>query len=367
MDRRDCKNAFAGLLSIVFLTITPAVELSAQVSENAERPPEVLLVGTKVSPPFAIKNSDGSWSGISIELWDHLADELDLEYELVEMSLDQMLTELEAGRLDAAVAAISVTSDRHERVGFCHPHFSTGLGIAVSARERTTAWSLVNRIVSSRLVKIIGSMIGIVLVCGLLFWVFERKTNTLMFGGKRRSGIGMGIWWSTILLFGHKGVVPVSVMGRILATFAMLASLILLSILTGIITSVLTVQQLDTGIASPTDLNRVRVATISSSTSEDYLRQRRIFFRAYPNPDEALRAIEDGKADAVVYDAALLKYMAAEQFANRIDVLPVVFNVQEYAIALQADSSLRKPLNEALLRYRESDAWGELLFRFLGE
>lgn len=327
----------------------------------------VLKVGTKQSPPFAIKNPDGSWSGISIELWKHLTDELNLEYEFRELTLDEMLTGLETGDLDAAVAAISVTADRHERVDFCHPHFSTGLGIAVNAADRSNLWTLVRRVVSTRLVKIVLAIIAIVAACGLLFWLFERKHNTEMFGGKRRRGIGMGVWWSTIVILGHKGIFPVSPMGRILATCAMLASILVLSILTGVITSVLTVQQLDTGITRATDLHHVRVATVRGSTSSEYLSQRRIFFRSYETPREAISAVDEGEADAIVYDAALLKYLAAEQFTHRIDVLPISFNEQEYAIALQPESLLRKPLNEELLRYRESDAWDELVFRYLGE
>ncbi|QDU80524.1 putative ABC transporter extracellular-binding protein YckB precursor [Polystyrenella longa] len=362
------------LLTIVILgmstwsTTLRAQEPSVQtetLTANGDR--EILQVGTKQSPPFAIKNPDGSWTGISIELWRHLAHELNLEFEFQELTLDEMLTKLEAGELDAAVAAISVTSDRHERVGFCHPHYSTGLGIAVNSREQTSPWVLVQRIVSSRLIKLVLAMICLVIVCGLLFWQFERKQNTAMFGGKRRQGIGMGVWWSTTLLLGHKGVVPASKMGRILATIAMITSIVILSILTGVITSVLTVQQLDSGIARVTDLHHVRVATVASSTSSDYLRQRRIFFREYNTPQEAIQSVDTDKADAVVYDAALLKYLASEEFSNRIDVLPVLFNVQEYAIALQADSKLRKPLNEELLRYRESDAWEELLYRYLGD
>jgi ABC-type amino acid transport substrate-binding protein len=337
-----------------------------ETNESVDAQP-ILRIGTKESPPFAMKNADGSWTGISIELWKHLSDELNLDYELEELTLDKMLNKLEDGEVDAAVAAISVTSARHERVGFCHPHFSTGLGVAVSARGRSTTWTLLRRIVSGRLLRIIFSMVVIVVVCGLLFWLFERKLNTSMFGGKRRSGIGMGVWWSTIVLLGHKGIVPVSIKGRILATFAMLASLIVLSILTGVITSVLTVQQLELGIARATDLYHVRVATVASSTSADYLRQRRIVFRGYETPRQAIEAVDDGQADAVVYDAALLKYLAGEEYLNRIDVLPVLFNVQEYAIALRPNSELRKTLNEELLRYRESDAWDELIYRFLGE
>ncbi len=325
-----------------------------------------LRVATKHIPPFAIKNADGSWTGISIELWKHLTDELNLEYDFQELTLEQALDGLEKGELDAAVAAVSVTSERHARVEFCHPHFSTGLGIAVSARERTNPWAILRRIVSGRLTIFALTSFCIVVVCGILFWFFERSRNENMFGGKRRQGIGMGMWWATIVLFGHKGVMPASTMGKLLAACAMLASLLLLSIFTGVITSVLTVQQLDTGIARAADLHHVRVATVASSTSEDYLRQRRIAFRLYESPDAAMNAVDANEADAIVYDVALLKYLASQEFANRIDVLPVSFNLQEYAIALAPESELRKTLNEELLRYRESDAWDELVYRYLG-
>jgi polar amino acid transport system substrate-binding protein len=63
----------------------------------------------------------------------------------------------------------------------------------------------------------------------------------------------------------------------------------------------------------------------------------------------------------------LLKYAASDEFANRIEVLPLLFNVHEYAIALPVGSRLRTPLNEQLLRFRESDAWSQLVFRFPGE
>ncbi len=247
-----------------------------------------LVVGTKHSPPFAFKNPDGQWTGISIEMWKHLTDELNLEYELRELTLEQMLAGLESGELDAAVAAISVTAERHERVDFCHPHFTTGLGIAVSARNATSNGPLLRRIVSTRLLAIVAVMIGIVVGCGMLFWIVERKPNESMFGGKRRQGIGMGVWWSMILLLGHKGIFPASVLGRVVAACSMMASILLLSLLTGVIASVLTVQQLETGIAHPSDLRHVRTVTVASSTSADYLRRRRISFQAHPTAEAAL-------------------------------------------------------------------------------
>ena len=37
-----------------------------------------LIVGTKHAPPFAMKNPDGTWSGLSIDLWRQIAAELGL-------------------------------------------------------------------------------------------------------------------------------------------------------------------------------------------------------------------------------------------------------------------------------------------------
>jgi hypothetical protein len=251
-------------------------------------------------------------------------------------------------------------------VDFCHPHFSTGLGIAVSTQGQASPWALLRRVVSPRLLRIFGIMIGIVIVCGLAFWLFERKLNENMFGSKKRQGIGMGVWWATILLLGHKGIVPISTWGRIVAASAMIASILLFSLLTGVIASVLTVQQLDTAISNPSDLRSVRTVTVASSTSDEYLRQRRIAFQTRPTADAALQAVVDSKADAVVYDEALLRYLTNKKFADSIQVLPVSFNTQEYAIALRPESPLRKQLNEALLRFRASDGWEQLVYRYLG-
>ena len=46
-----------------------------------------LVVATKESPPFSFRGANGQWTGISVELWRHMANELGLEYEFREMSL----------------------------------------------------------------------------------------------------------------------------------------------------------------------------------------------------------------------------------------------------------------------------------------
>ena len=46
-----------------------------------------LVVGTKVAPPFAMKAEDGTWHGISIDLWRRIANQMHLRYRFQETTL----------------------------------------------------------------------------------------------------------------------------------------------------------------------------------------------------------------------------------------------------------------------------------------
>jgi hypothetical protein len=48
-----------------------------------------MVVGTKIAPPFAMKSDDGTWSGISIELWYRIAADERLSYRFEKVSLEE--------------------------------------------------------------------------------------------------------------------------------------------------------------------------------------------------------------------------------------------------------------------------------------
>ena len=104
----------------------------------AERvlPERKLIVGTKEAPPFSLKTKDGEWTGISIELWRGIAKELNLTFEFRELTLKQLIDDVSSGSIDAAVAALTITPEREKILDFTHSFYSTGLGIAVTAKMR---------------------------------------------------------------------------------------------------------------------------------------------------------------------------------------------------------------------------------------
>jgi hypothetical protein len=67
-----------------------------------------LVIGTKEAPPFAMKAADGTWQGISIDLWRRIADELHLRYRFAEeASVPDLIAGVATGKFDIVAAAMT--------------------------------------------------------------------------------------------------------------------------------------------------------------------------------------------------------------------------------------------------------------------
>src|SRR5260370_41377886 len=93
-------------------------------------PKQKLIMGLAVGPPFDIRGGDGSWTGISVELWRQIAKELGLEYEFRETSLSGSFAGLAQGWLDVSVGPLTVTAPREEVCDFTQPYFTSSLAVA---------------------------------------------------------------------------------------------------------------------------------------------------------------------------------------------------------------------------------------------
>lgn len=166
-----------GRTCVTLLGLAAALATTAW-GQSSGRP---LVVGTKAAEPFVIRDADGSWRGISIELWQRLATDLGLTYEIRERPLQELISGAADGTLDVAVAAITATAEREERVDFSHPFYSTGLGIAVRSQP-AGGWVLVRRVFSGAFVGAIALLTAVLLAVGVVVWLLERRGNPSQFG-----------------------------------------------------------------------------------------------------------------------------------------------------------------------------------------
>jgi ABC-type amino acid transport substrate-binding protein len=337
---------------------------------------EKLIVGTRVVPPFAMLNEDRQWIGLSIDLLREVKAELenaaghDIEIEFKSLPLSEMLDAVANSEIDLAAAAITVNYDREKRMDFTHSFHTSGLGIAVGARQRRSGWSgIVDAVLSRTFFRIVAGLLLAMLISAVAVYLFERRHNREQFDKGWVKGVAAGMWWAAVTLttVGYGDKVPRTLGGRLIGLVWMFAGLFIIAGFTAAVTSALTLTQLGSRINGPSDISRVKVATVEGSTSADYLRSRHIMFAKHPDVDTALDSVVAGKCDAVVYDAPILRHQIYKNYSGEAFVLPITFERQNYAFALPSDSPLREPINQVILRQTSRPSWDVVLATYFGE
>ncbi|MGH7369439.1 MAG: transporter substrate-binding domain-containing protein, partial [Candidatus Methylomirabilaceae bacterium] len=212
------------VVPIALAAVMLVLAVPAHAGQQAKLPPthRELTIGVFESPPFAMKDPQGSWVGISVDLWRSVAAELKLRFRFQEMDLDASLAGVAEGLIDLVVAPIGVNSEREKLVDFSHIYFVTGLGIAFVKHSEADRWLDVLRAFYSLVyLRDLLGIVALLLIVGFGIWLVERKRNPEAFGGDPLSGIAAGFWFSSVTFtgapFGDK--VPVTLGGKIFAIF----------------------------------------------------------------------------------------------------------------------------------------------------
>ena len=355
MYRQRC--ILATLLILLSLTHTVAAET------GTKRP---LVIATREAPPFAIKTDDG-WQGITIELLHRMAEEVGFTYRLKEMGLEQMLQATAKGEVDAAAAALTVTAERERLLDFTHPFYTSGLGIAVPQRPQLTWLSALKRIVSGAFLQSAGALLAVLTLVGVVVWLVERRRNA-QFPRDPVKGVGAGLWWSAVTMttVGYGDKAPQTAAGRVIGLIWMFASIIIISGFTAAIATSLTVGQLEQSISGIGDFHGKRVLTVKGSTSAAFLDDKLVHYETVPDVAAGLERLAAGRADAVVYDLPILRYLVREHHADKLRVLPNHFERQDYGIALPTGSPLRERFNRSILQIVQSPEWTRMVAGYLG-
>lgn len=349
------------IIAISFLCFSPQA--------LAETMRKEIIVGTREIPPFVIFDEQGELSGITIDLWQRIAEALDLEYRFKLLSLDEMIQQLASKDIDVAAAALSITSERERIIDFSHPFYHTGLGIAVSRKPIPTWWGIIRGFVSLEFARVVGVLVLILFVFGFLIWLFERKHNSEQFDTHPKKGLGSGFWWAAVTMttVGYGDKAPRTLGGRFIALVWMFLGIFIISSITAAITSALTVASLEFGIQGPKDLAYVHAGTIQNTTSANYFIERGMYPELYETVHDALQALAKGEIEAVVYDASILAYLVNKQYAGRLTVLESIFEQQQYGFGLPVNSPLRQSINHELLVVIESGDFQRIQQRYLGQ
>lgn len=101
------------------LALTMVLAFAACSKAPAQGETKTLVMGTNAAfPPYEFVNDDGSFGGIDVDIAKAIADKLGMKLEIKDMEFDSLISAIEGGAIDVALAGMTVTDERKESVNF---------------------------------------------------------------------------------------------------------------------------------------------------------------------------------------------------------------------------------------------------------
>lgn len=348
-------------LAAVLLVSSFVTPLTAQPTEPAQGARDRLVAAVHSVPPYAIKNADGTWDGIAVELWREIGRAEGFEAALQEVRADDLLNAVARGDVDLALTS-HATADDEARVDFVLPYVLATLGLAET--RGTGVRDVLKRLVSPTFIKIVIGLVILLLLVGAVAWLVERSENEDDFR-QGINGVWDGFYWAgvTMSTIGYGDKAPKTVGGRALALVWMLVSMGVTAALTAAIVSAVGLRG-EASASLPSDVRGKDVGVVEGSVAASYLDAERVRFQPYPSTDAGLRAVKDDSLDVFVGAVPVLKHAVEEIGLNDLHVAATSAEPVLWAFAVPVGSGLRERLGRAVLDRTSDPAWQATLARY---
>ncbi len=333
---------------------------------------DALRIAVRTLPPFVIYENR-TYGGFEIELAELLGARLGREVEVYGVdTVAKQLDDVTRGAADAAIGAVAITESREEIIDFSLPVLTTGLTILVPTEsgqglidQITGFW---RTIAGSDLPWLLVVFAVTILVAAHLIWLSERRNNP-DFAEPYGRGIWDSLYWSVVTMstVGYGDKVARGNVGRLLALVWIAAGTLVFATFTAAIASALAVEEIRGGIAGPSDLPGNRVVTVAESAGQRYLSGQGMGPALVDEVESAYRMLETGEADAVVFDAPVLRFHATRAGDGKVVTVGPDFERVQYGVVLaEGDAALREAINLALLDIIESGVYEQVHDKWFG-
>jgi len=334
----------------------------------AEKEALVVKVGLHVSSPFVIEMGSGKYSGLAFTLWEMIAARLDVKSEyILYRSLKQLLDDAQNGNIDVVVGNITASYDRTDNLKFSFPWYDDGLRILVkNSGQSLSTWDILRQ----------RGQIGIYIQIALFVVALSighallRRRKDVDFPSGWLEGLSLSLYETVRAAKAgllHKNILGWA--GYLVLTVWMVFGFGLLAYVTSTFTSALTTAGLQRGegINSFNDLPGKRVAVLSASTGEKYMRETGVRLLSFETTEEVMDALLKDEADALVMDAAELEFWVHSHPKTNVEVVGNLFNPYKYAfVANKKHAHLMDSVSEEVIRLLDDGTVEDLKNKYFG-
>lgn len=255
---------------------------------------------------------------------------------------------------DAAVGDISIVTNRTRIVDFTQPYTESGLVIVAPVKEMNSSpWAFLKPF-TIEMWCVTGAFF---LLVGAVVWILEHRMNTEFRGSPRQQLVTI-CWFSfSTMFFAHREN-TVSTLGRLVLIIWLFVVLIINSSYTASLTSLLTVQQLQSrvngldSLISSTDPIGFQVGSFAKNYMMEELNIAESRLKSLGGPEEYASALERGLVAAVVDELPYIELFLSS-YCN-FKTVGQEFTRSGWGFAFPRDSPLAVDLSTAILTLSEN-------------
>ncbi|WP_432671448.1 transporter substrate-binding domain-containing protein [Flavobacterium sp. SM2513] len=340
---------------------------SNQKSELVQN--ETLIAGFAGTEPFVI-NENENWKGISVEIWDLVAEEMHINYVPKSYSnVSDALKDLAEGKIDVVVGPTSITSERAELVEFSQPYFQSSLAI-MSRTDSPSFFDRISTLFTINLLYALLIFLFILAIVGTLLWLAERKVSPEQFPNEPVKGIANGMWCAIVTMSttGYGDIAPVTLMGRIVAGTWMIVSILFATTMVAGIASSLTISALGKNtISSAEQFESKKIAVLKDSPATDFVKEYSGTIVVVENLAEAHKLLKNKKVQGIVFDKPQLKYFLEMHPDKNLTISVTEYLRQGYGFAFPLNSEKVSSFNIELLKLKEEGVLRDITVNWLGK
>ena len=322
------------------LIVRVSLALAFVVGSSCLFASEPIRVVASELPPCVF--ADEELSGFSIVLWEAMADELELDYELDLLSFDEKLDAIRTKRADVAIGCISVSAERERDMDFTHALTTNGFS-AASLIEASLIPSF-----SDESLKMLLVLLLFVIFFAHLMWWSEHGQSAI--SDHYFPGVFQSIWFSLVTMstVGYGDIAPQRWLGRISAALLILTGVTAFGVIFSQFAADAIGQRAANPVHSISDLRTYVIGTKEGTAAEIYLNSLGVETKAHGHLVEATEAMRDGDVDVVMHDTLAITHLV--QHSEDLVMTGPGFSPHYIGIALQESSPLRESINAALLK-----------------
>jgi len=392
MDFRKLRTSLHPWCLVVLCCVWPGVlqanTLPLKECSSLEQVPDgVLSVAIRPAPPYILENGVRGLEGISVDLWERVAQELQIDYQYVCLGLQETLEALQTSSIDLAISPLTISRQREQLFDFSHQYFSSSLVLAT----RPEAISFDFSRVLQTMVQIITSAGFITLM--LLFFLLTVSISLISYrnmdryttlaqedmGGKIHFRLHLLLMAALNTLGMRKDIFSFnSIRVQFFFLLVLMGGSLFSSSLGGMITAAFMSSTTTEQIVSVDVLRQGVVSTMKGSTAERYLTAK---LEGWGNDiseedpqwlrrDSWLAVLDDlasGRADVALGDWVQMTWLANQpEFKGRVQISPTTLRLEPHGWGLPPGSGLREPVDQELIGVLRNTHWPDVVRGYLG-